>query len=84
MVVQAGIERNQARPSQYSERLGGPGGEGDIEKAVQSTVTLAVQAAYFNDYCNWQTIEQFRDFAFNSPAAEIGPASSDDTGPAVQ
>jgi len=53
--AKAGIERNQARPSQYSERLGGPGGE----------------AAYFNDYCNWQTIEQFRDFAFNSPAAEI-------------
>ena len=49
MVVQAGIERNQARPSQYSERLGGPGGEVDIEKAVQPSVTLAVQAAYFND-----------------------------------
>ena len=27
--------------------------------------------SYFNDYCNWQTIDEFRDFAFNSPAAEL-------------
>ena len=29
------------------------------------------QGAYFNDYCNWEKIPQFRDFVFNSPAAEI-------------
>ena len=26
---------------------------------------------YFNDYCNWQKIEEFKDFAFNSPAGQI-------------
>ena len=32
---------------------------------------LSLKGSYFNDYCNWQTIRQFEDFAFNSPAAEI-------------
>ena len=35
------------------------------------TVTVCPQGHYFNDYCNWRTIPEFRDFAFNSPAAEI-------------
>ena len=26
---------------------------------------------FFEDYCNWQRIEEFKDFIFNSPAAEI-------------
>ena len=25
----------------------------------------------FEDYCNWERIEEFKDFIFNSPAAEI-------------
>ena len=29
------------------------------------------QGHYFNDYCNWRDIQQFKDFVFNSPAAEI-------------
>jgi len=29
------------------------------------------QGHYFNDYCNWKTIPEFKDFAFNSPAAEL-------------
>ena len=49
------FKENLERPSQYSERLALKEGQG----------------AYFNDYCNWQQIEQFRDFAFNSPAGEI-------------
>ena len=27
---------------------------------------------FFVDYCNWDRIPQYRDFIFNSPAAEIG------------
>ncbi|WP_420724735.1 phytanoyl-CoA dioxygenase family protein [Hwanghaeella sp. LZ110] len=27
---------------------------------------------FFVDYCNWQRIPQYKDFIFNSPAAEIG------------
>ena len=34
------------------------------------TVTVC-QGHYFNDYCNWQHIHQFKDFVFNSPAAEL-------------
>ena len=40
-------------------------------KYAFALLTLSDQGAYFNDYCNWQTIQQFKDFAFNSPAAEI-------------
>jgi len=53
--VKEGIQINLANPSKYSEKLALKEGQG----------------AYFNDYCNWQTIQQFKDFAFNSPAAEI-------------
>merc|ERR1711974_450975 len=54
-IVQKGIEANLASPSQYSERLAEKEGQG----------------SYFNDYCNWQRIQEFRQFAFESPAAEI-------------
>lgn len=27
---------------------------------------------FLSDYCNWQRIPEYRDFIFNSPAAEIG------------
>jgi len=53
--VKTGIEKNLENPSQYSEKLALKEGQGH----------------YFNDYCNWQTIDEFRDFAYNSPAAEI-------------
>jgi len=53
--VRAGIQINLEKPSQYSEKLALKEGQG----------------SYFNDYCNWQIIKQFKDFAFNSPAAEI-------------
>eukprot|EP00058_Branchiostoma_floridae_P025675 XP_002611165.1 hypothetical protein BRAFLDRAFT_88436 [Branchiostoma floridae] len=53
--VRKGIEKNQARPSRYSESLVGEGGPG----------------AYFNDYCNWRSIPEFQDFVYHSPAAQI-------------
>lgn len=53
--VEAGIAKNLRNPSQYSESLVAAGGSG----------------AYFNDYCNWRSIEEFRDYVYNSPAKEI-------------
>lgn len=53
--VAAGIETNLQNPSRYSECLRASGGPG----------------SYFNDYCNWQKIPEFRDYVFNSQAAEI-------------
>ena len=29
-----------------------------------------LQGSYFNDYCNWQTIQEFREFAFESQVKE--------------
>jgi len=54
-VVKAGIQKNLAQPSQYSERLALKEGQG----------------RYFNDYCNWQTIPEFKDYVYNSPVARL-------------
>ena len=29
------------------------------------------EGRFFEDYCNWERIDEFKDFIFNSPAAEI-------------
>ena len=29
------------------------------------------KGSFFEDYCNWQRIEEFKDCIFNSPAAQI-------------
>ena len=29
------------------------------------------EGRFFEDYCNWERIDEFKDFFFNSPAAEI-------------
>jgi len=62
--VKTGIEKNLANPSQYSEKLALKEGQvGSNQKQLEK---------YFKiDYCNWQTIDEFRDFAYYSPAAEI-------------
>ncbi|XP_043210533.1 uncharacterized protein LOC122375295 [Amphibalanus amphitrite] len=53
--VRQGIEANKAAPSPCAESLKGDDSEG----------------AYFNDYCNWEKIPQFREYITESPAAEI-------------
>ncbi|XP_063587650.1 uncharacterized protein LOC134764880 isoform X3 [Penaeus indicus] len=53
--VRDGIMKNLEKPSQYSERLVAKEGEG----------------TYFDDYCNWSWIEEFRDYVFNSPASYL-------------
>ncbi|ELU17267.1 hypothetical protein CAPTEDRAFT_192845 [Capitella teleta] len=53
--ITRGINATLVNPSKYSEKLRTAEGTG----------------YYFNDYCNWEKIEEFRDVVFNSPAAEV-------------
>jgi ectoine hydroxylase-related dioxygenase (phytanoyl-CoA dioxygenase family) len=55
-VLRAGIARNMAEPSADVKIYQGKDGGG----------------RFFGDYCNWDRIPEYRDFIFNSPAAEIG------------
>ena len=54
-LVAAGIEKNLAQPSPFGEFLRAPQGSG----------------RFFNDYCSWQRIEEFRRYVYESPAAQI-------------
>ena len=54
-LVKTGIAKNVADPSEFGESLSSKPGEG----------------TYFNDYCNWTRIEEFKEFVTKSPAAAI-------------
>ncbi|XP_023319717.1 uncharacterized protein LOC111694894 isoform X3 [Eurytemora carolleeae] len=54
-LLQAGIQKNLENPSVNAESIALEEGQG----------------AYFNDYCNWRKIPEFREFVFNSAAGEI-------------
>ncbi len=54
--LRAGVDFNMAEP----------GPDGKIYKDEQGG------GRFLSDYCNWQRIPEYRDFIFNSPAAEIG------------
>lgn len=54
-LVARGIAKNLEQPSQHSENLGEGLGKGK----------------YFNDYMNWRKIPEFKDFMYNSPAAQL-------------
>ena len=54
--LRAGIARNMAEPSADVKIYKGREGGG----------------RFFGDYCNWDRIPEYKDFIFNSPAAEIG------------
>lgn len=54
--LRAGIARNMAEPSADVRIYQGKDGGG----------------RFFGDYCNWNRIPEYRDFIFNSGAAEIG------------
>lgn len=54
--LRAGIERNMAEPGPYGAENVRPGDGG---------------GRFFDDYCNWQRIPEFRAFVESSPAAEI-------------
>lgn len=54
--LRAGVERNMAEPGPYgAENVRAGDGGG----------------RFFDDYCNWQRIAEFKDFVEQSPAAEI-------------
>ena len=54
-VLRAGVAANMAEPNPEARIYKGDEGGG----------------RFFVDYCSWQRISQYRDFIFNSPAAEI-------------
>ncbi len=54
--LRAGVDFNIANPGPFGRSYTGADGGG----------------RFLSDYCNWQRIPQYRDFVFNSPAAEIG------------
>ena len=51
-VIADGIERNLREPGPYAAQSVRPGEPG----------------SFFDDYCNWERIPEFVDFARNSPA----------------
>ena len=55
-VLRAGIARNLAEPTADVRIVPGKDGAG----------------RFFGDYCNWDRIPEYKDFIFNSQAAEIG------------
>ena len=50
-----GVKKNFAAPGQYQRVYTPPGKPG----------------GFYDDYCNWQHIDEYRDFVLHSPAAEI-------------
>lgn len=56
--LRAGVDFNISNPGPYGRSYTGDGGGG----------------RFLSDYCNWQRIPHYRDFIFNSPAADIGRA----------
>ncbi|WP_350335765.1 phytanoyl-CoA dioxygenase family protein [Coralliovum pocilloporae] len=57
-VIAAGIERNLAEPGPYAAE----------------NLTETDTGRFFDDYCNWQRIPEFRNVIENSPAAEVAAA----------
>jgi ectoine hydroxylase-related dioxygenase (phytanoyl-CoA dioxygenase family) len=53
--IAAGIDRNMREPGPYASE----------------SVRKGEPGSFFDDYCNWQRIPEFRDFIEKSPAAEI-------------
>ena len=65
--IRRGIDNNLQNPSVFSEKLV------DEKSSVSSGETSGGRSggAYFNDYCNWRSIPEFKDFILNSPSAQI-------------
>lgn len=53
--LRAGIDHNMQQPGEYGKNYTQNGQSGH----------------FFGDYCNWQRIPEYRDFLFNSPAAQV-------------
>ena len=57
-VIEAGIERNLREPGPYASENTKAGDTG----------------RFFDDYCNWERIPEYRDLVLHSPAAEVAAA----------
>src|ERR1700692_5031225 len=53
--IAAGIERNMREPGPYAAE----------------SVRSGEAGSFFDDYCNWQRIAEFRELVERSPAAEV-------------
>jgi len=56
----SGISKLMANPSEYGH--------------ARTVIPKDGSAAFFQDYCNWSRIPEFKEFVFHSPAAEIAAA----------
>lgn len=54
-ILAAGVARNMAEPGPYGAE----------------NTSGADSGRFFDDYCNWQRIPEFREFIYRSPAAEL-------------
>ena len=54
-ILGEGIEKNKKDPGPYACQYTPKNNEGD----------------FYDDYCNWYRFDEYKDFVFNSPAAEI-------------
>ena len=54
-ILGEGIEKNKKDPGPYACQYTTENDEGD----------------FYDDYCNWDRFDEYKDFVFNSPAAEI-------------
>ena len=54
-VLAEGMEKNRKKPGPHACQYTPPENEG----------------GFYDDYCNWNRFDEYRDFLFNSPAAEI-------------
>src|ERR1700694_4136728 len=54
-IIAAGIERNMREPGPYAAE----------------SVRSGEAGSFFDDYCNWQRIAEFRELVERSPAAEV-------------
>lgn len=61
--LRQGVEVNMTRPGPYAAENLRAGDGG----------------RFFDDYCNWERIEEFRDVIFHSPAAEVAAGLMDST-----
>lgn len=53
--LRQGVQQNYQQPGAY----------------FAENVSEGEAGSFWDDYCNWQRIEEFRDFIINSPAAEL-------------
>ena len=54
-ILQRGVERNLKEPGEFAREYVGEGESG----------------RFFGDYCNWNRIEEYREFLFESPCASM-------------